>query len=110
MPSVLLGAMRACGALYVKTRTADDFIVRTMASTREALVQEFVGVRSIFVAILILIHLILQGENQTNSGDPFPLILAVVLLQTVGLFHQKSNERAYSNIYHGMLVMVSVSR
>lgn len=107
IPPVLLGAMRACGALYIKTKTADEFIVRTMASTREVLVQEFVGVGSISVATGILIHVLFQGENRTDSGDPFHLILALVLLQTVGLFHQKSNERAYSNIYHGMLVMVS---
>ena len=35
------------------------------------------------------------------------LILAVVLLQTIGLFHQKVEQRSHSNIYHGMLVMVS---
>lgn len=36
------------------------------------------------------------------------LVLAVVLLQTIGLFHQKSDQRVSSNIYHGMLVTVSI--
>jgi hypothetical protein len=57
IPSFLVGAMRACGALYVKTKTADEFIIRTMASTREVLVQEFVGVRASSVAKIILIPL-----------------------------------------------------
>jgi hypothetical protein len=39
--------------------------------------------------------------------DQIQLILAVVLLQTIGLFHQDMDQRASSNIYHGMLVMVS---
>ncbi len=37
------------------------------------------------------------------------LILAVVLLQTIGLFHQQVDQRVSSNVYHGMLVMVSYS-
>jgi len=38
--------------------------------------------------------------------DQVHLIIAVVLLQTIGLFHQRADERASSHIYHGMLVMV----
>ena len=34
--------MRACGALYVKTRRAMQFILQTLASSRETLIQEFV--------------------------------------------------------------------
>ncbi|KAG6920065.1 hypothetical protein DXG01_010133 [Tephrocybe rancida] len=86
-PPVLLGAMQACGALFVKTRKASLFITKTLASAREALVQEF-------------------AKNPTDSSDQIHLILAVVLLQTIGLFHQLPDQRASSSIYHGMLVMM----
>ena len=29
------------------------------------------------------------------------MIIALTLLQTVGLFHQKHDQRAMSNMYHG---------
>ncbi|KAG6861676.1 hypothetical protein C0995_013245 [Termitomyces sp. Mi166 len=80
-------AMQACGALFVKTRKASTFINKTLASAREALVQEF-------------------AKNPTDSSDQIHLILAVVLLQTIGLFHQLPDQRASSSIYHGMLVMM----
>ncbi|KAF9467338.1 fungal-specific transcription factor domain-containing protein [Collybia nuda] len=86
-PPILLCAMYACGALYVKTRKAAVFISQTLASAREALVQEF-------------------AKNPTDSSDQIHLILAVVLLQTIGLFHQQPDQRASSSIYHGMLVMM----
>ena len=41
-PPVLLSAMQACGALYVKTRGAMEFINETLASARDQLVSEFV--------------------------------------------------------------------
>jgi hypothetical protein len=31
----------------------------------------------------------------------------LILLQTIGLFHQDPQQRASSNIYHGMLVLVT---
>ena len=34
------------------------------------------------------------------------LIVAVALLQTIGLFHKNTELRESSNIWHGMLVMV----
>lgn len=34
------------------------------------------------------------------------IIIAVVLLQTIGLFHPEADQRVSSNVYHGMLVMV----
>ncbi|KAK2467849.1 hypothetical protein APHAL10511_000144 [Amanita phalloides] len=86
-PPILLNAMRACGALYVKTRRAMQFILQTLASARETLLQEF-------------------AKNPTDSSEQIYLILAVVLLQTIGLFHQQANQRASSNTYHSMLVMM----
>jgi hypothetical protein len=42
-PRILINAMEACGALYVKTPTAAQFITTTLKNSREILVQEFVG-------------------------------------------------------------------
>ncbi|KAF8629187.1 hypothetical protein AX17_005772 [Amanita inopinata Kibby_2008] len=86
-PPILLDAMYACGALFVKTRRAMHFILKTLASAREILVQEF-------------------AKNPTDSAEQIHLILAVVLLQTIGLFHQQSDQRASSSIYHSMLVVM----
>lgn len=35
------------------------------------------------------------------------LALASGLLQTIGMFHKNPEQRAKSNVYHGMIVMVS---
>lgn len=42
-PQVLLNAMQACGALFVKTRRAASFITKTLDTARETLVHEFVS-------------------------------------------------------------------
>lgn len=47
-----------------------------------------------------------QAQTLTELPDQVHLVIAVVLLQTIGLFHQKADERAISNLYHGMLVMM----
>ena len=41
-PPLLAGAMRACGALYVKTRVANAFVTSTLAQARDPLVAQFV--------------------------------------------------------------------
>ena len=86
-PVVLMGAAKACGALFVKTKNATQFVANKLAMAREDLVREF-------------------AKNPTESLDQVHLMIAVVLLQTIGLFHQRSDQRASSHIYHGMLVMV----
>lgn len=53
-------------------------------------------------------HVFAQARKSTDWLDQVQLILAVVLLQTIGLFHQDIDQRASSTIYHGMLVMVRV--
>ncbi|THV06709.1 hypothetical protein K435DRAFT_710917 [Dendrothele bispora CBS 962.96] len=87
VPPMLLSVMQACGALYVKTRRASTFIMNTMATSREILTAEF-------------------AKELDTSYDQLYLILAVVLTQTIGLFHQKSDLRASSTLYHGMLIMM----
>ncbi|KAL4259105.1 Zinc cluster transcription factor 47 [Pleurotus pulmonarius] len=86
-PQVLLRAMQACGALFVKTKQATSFVNSVLETARDALVQEF-------------------AKNPTDCSEQIDFILAVVLLQTIGLFHQKVDQRASSSIYHGMLVMM----
>ncbi|KAK0457782.1 uncharacterized protein EV420DRAFT_1643639 [Desarmillaria tabescens] len=83
-PSVLIRAMQACGALFVKTRQATAFIEETLSS-RNLFVQEFASKPTI---------------------DQDFLILAVVLLQTVGLFHQNAEQQVTTSVYHQMLVMM----
>ncbi|KAK0205793.1 hypothetical protein DFS33DRAFT_1416386 [Desarmillaria ectypa] len=83
-PPVLVRAMQACGALLVKTRQAAQFIEETLNS-RNLLLQEFAS---------------------CSPKDRVFLILAVVLLQTLGLFHQRPETRVATSVYHGMLVMM----
>ncbi|KAF9268772.1 hypothetical protein L218DRAFT_917817 [Marasmius fiardii PR-910] len=87
-PPLLLIAMQACGALYVRTRQAAAFILNTLTAAREILVEE------------------LPKLDHASASDQVNLIIAVVLLQTVGLFHQKADQRASSGLFHGMLVMM----
>ncbi|EPQ50947.1 hypothetical protein GLOTRDRAFT_49480 [Gloeophyllum trabeum ATCC 11539] len=86
-PPILLLAMRACGALFSDTPTAQDFISEALRSSREVLITEFSSSRE-------------ATDEQTH------LIMAVTLLQTVGLFHQRPDQRTSSSIYHGMVVMM----
>jgi hypothetical protein len=44
-PPFLLSAMQACGALYVKTTAAAQFIEHTLKSVRDQLISEFVSLR-----------------------------------------------------------------
>ncbi|SJL01014.1 uncharacterized protein ARMOST_04328 [Armillaria ostoyae] len=83
-PPVLIRAMQACGALLVKTREAADFIEETLDS-RNLLLQEFAS---------------------CSPKDRVFVILAIVLLQTLGLFHQRPETRVATSVYHGMLVMM----
>ncbi|EGN99617.1 hypothetical protein SERLA73DRAFT_179719 [Serpula lacrymans var. lacrymans S7.3] len=84
---VLVKAMQVCGALYVKTRTASSFIMKTLAEARELLFQEF-------------------AKSSTDIRAQTHLVLAVVLIQAVGLFHQNAEERACSGLYHDMLILM----
>lgn len=42
-PPILISAMQACGALYVKSQSAINFIASTLASARDEVVAAFVG-------------------------------------------------------------------
>ncbi|KAI0046901.1 hypothetical protein FA95DRAFT_1309596 [Auriscalpium vulgare] len=86
-PPILLRAMQACGALFVKTRTAEAFVDRTLSTSREVLVREF-------------------ARPSPDPKHQVHIIMTLVLLQMIGLFHQDPQQRASSNIYHGMLVLM----
>lgn len=42
-PPILLKAMQACGAIFVKTKTAEAFVEKVLANSRDTLVSEFVS-------------------------------------------------------------------
>ncbi|KAF7362108.1 C6 transcription factor [Mycena venus] len=84
-PPYLLKSMKACGAVFVRTRKASTYITESLAAAREGLAQAF-------------------RNTLMEPTDQLYLVIAVVLLQTVGLWHQKPDERAMSSLYHAMLV------
>ncbi|KAI0069899.1 hypothetical protein K474DRAFT_1609674 [Panus rudis PR-1116 ss-1] len=86
-PAILINAMQACGALYAKTPQACSYIATTLASARDEVVAAF-------------------SKKPATTSDQVHLILTVSLIQTIGLFHQKAEQRAQSNMYHAMLVML----
>ncbi|KAG6829311.1 hypothetical protein H0H92_004990 [Tricholoma furcatifolium] len=88
IPPILIRAMQACGALFVQTPESTAFVDETIASTRDAVFMEFA-------------NLLAKSERETED-----LLLTVVLLQTIALFHEKSEQRVKGNVYHGMLVMM----
>ncbi|KAJ7645623.1 fungal-specific transcription factor domain-containing protein [Mycena polygramma] len=84
-PSYLLKAIEACGALFVRTHHASTHIRESLIVARDGLAQAFVS-------------------RETNPTEQIYLLIAVVLLQTLGLWHQKPEERATSSLYHSMVV------
>lgn len=98
--------MQACGALYVKTRVANAFITSTLAQARDPLVAQFVSAGG-FIAKISLSPPDLQAKETATLSDRIHTILAVGLLQTLGLFHQHPEQRSTAMNYHSMLVSVS---
>lgn len=84
---VLQSAMQACGALYVKTKKASQFIQRTLSEAREVLIDELTC-------------------NPTDPELQASLLVAVVLLQTIGFFHEDTGLRQASNMYHEKIVVM----
>lgn len=86
-PPIMLRAMQACGALFVKTPVAQTFVEKTLDTSREFLIRDLT-------------------RPSSDSKRQIHAIMTLILLQTIGLFHQDSQQRASSNIYHGMLVLM----
>ena len=49
---------------------------------------------------------LLQATPSQHPKHQIHVIITLVLLQTIGLFHECPQQRATSNVYHGMLVLV----
>ena len=96
--------MQACGAQFVKTRTARDFVSQTLDSTRESLLQvvsiEFTRFRGVF----LILH---QAKNPAGSEELVEMILAGVLIQALSLFRQTIDQRPGAGHFHGILIMAS---
>ncbi|KAI0674809.1 fungal-specific transcription factor domain-containing protein [Trametes maxima] len=83
----LITAMQACGAMYANTPTAARFIEQVLANLRDGVIADL--------------------STNTKTYDEIVLLtLASSLVQTIGLFHRDSSQRARSNVYHGMIVMM----
>ncbi|KIJ53971.1 hypothetical protein M422DRAFT_775241 [Sphaerobolus stellatus SS14] len=86
-PPVLIRAMLACGALFVRTPQASKYIMETLAIAREEIVQAYTY----------------------QTSDPLQqiyLILAFALFQSVGMYHPNDSERKIVGISSGMLKML----
>ncbi|KAF8805042.1 hypothetical protein BYT27DRAFT_7243474 [Phlegmacium glaucopus] len=91
-PQVLIRVMQACGALFVRTKTAMDFVAHVLTTARVEIAQEY-------------------ACKMNDPHGQMYLILALALLQTLGLSNQDAHERGVANVYHGMLkMMITQSR
>ncbi|KAF8891958.1 fungal-specific transcription factor domain-containing protein [Gymnopilus junonius] len=84
---ILLTAMQACGALFAKTPSSMDYLIQTLTSSRDSLILEF-------------------SKPTCTLKDHIGLILAAVLLQSIGLLQSRPDQRALSKVYHDILVMM----
>jgi len=66
IPPLLVGALQACGALYVKTRVANAFITSTLAQARDPLVAQFVRADA-SIARIASLTLALPDERNCHS-------------------------------------------
>ena len=105
-PPMLLRAMQACGALFYKTPVAKAFVEKVLGTSRNSLICEFVRVEVQLVMRLTVSLRLLQSEPSKDPKHQIHSIVTLILLQTIGLFHQDPQQRASSNIFHGMLVLV----
>jgi hypothetical protein len=96
--------MKACGALFVRTQKASTYINEYFAVAREGLAKAFVCSK---IGSSDTVYLLIpQAKALSDSTEQVYLVIAVILLQSIGLSHQNSDERAASSIYHAMLVMM----
>ncbi|KAJ7927646.1 hypothetical protein B0H13DRAFT_2653376 [Mycena leptocephala] len=95
-PPVLARVFHACGALFVKTPAAAAFVFETLGSVTAEIRDEFAMAN--------------EASSSISGADAHQmhLILALVLLQTIGLFQRERGGPAPENIqqHHAMLVMM----
>ena len=63
--------------------------------------------RRFYYRNIVFSPLNVQAKETATLSDRIYTILAVTLLQTLGLFHQHSEQRSTAMTYHAMLVTVS---
>ncbi|KAJ6511999.1 hypothetical protein C8R47DRAFT_1093068 [Mycena vitilis] len=85
-PSYLLKSIEACGALFVRTHHASTYIRESLIAARDSLAHAF------------------SASIVNNSTEQVYFLIAVVLVQCLGLWHQKPEERAMSSLYHSAVV------
>ncbi|KAJ3733771.1 hypothetical protein DFJ43DRAFT_994550 [Lentinula guzmanii] len=91
-PTFLINVMQACGAMFVESKAAAMFISTTLKASRRILSE-------------ILVNITVNTlEYELN------VMLAVVLLHTLGMFHEDAEERATSGLYHGKRLVMMIRR
>ena len=105
---MIVRAMQACGAIFVKTPVAQAFVEKLLATSRDILVHEFVRahLQSELDATFSLNFIQAKPSQEQHPKHQIHVIMTLLFLQTIGLFHQDPQQRASSSIYHGMLVLV----
>jgi hypothetical protein len=103
---MFIRAMQACGALFVKTPVAQAFVEKTL-DTCEELVHEFVRVHLQLVAESVLSSPLLQDKPSPVHKYKSYINITLLLLQTIGIFHQDPQRRASSVVYHRVVVQVT---
>ena len=71
---MLMGAAKACGALFVKTKAATNFVSAKLSTAREDLVHEFVSASGLFYGspfkITIDIYCVFIGKESHRIDRP----------------------------------------
>src|SRR6266849_4130874 len=104
--SPILGlATQACGAQFVKSQAAKDFVSQTLHSAREKLLQVVrVNSRALETFLMMELH---QAKSTIESEGMIDMILTGLLVQTINLFRQTVDQRPAASHFHGMLVTAS---
>ncbi|TFK81381.1 hypothetical protein K466DRAFT_667145 [Polyporus arcularius HHB13444] len=83
---LLVKASKASGAMYFESAAAINFIDRVLATVRDEIIADL--------------------SHATDYDTIIQLALASGMIQTIGMFHRNPEQRAKSNVYHGMIVMM----
>lgn len=100
---ILGRATQACGAQFVKTEAAKEFVSQTLHSARERLTH-VVRVNWRALQTFLILH---QAKSNIESEGIKDMILTGLLVQTINLFRQTVDQRPAASHFHGMLVTAS---
>jgi hypothetical protein len=100
---ILGRATQACGAQFVKTQAAKDFVSQTLDSARESL-HQVVRVNWRALQAFLILH---QAKSTIESEGMIDMILTGLLVQTINLFRQTVDQRPAASHFHGMLITAS---